>query len=220
MKTYRNKWIEFSTGFSKVSFKISPASYFDERAMINICLGWGQLFLHLPIKSGINECEYPQYGFYFYGEGKFFESFWWCWGRKNYCFYMPWAWEWVRTSNLRKDGTWEHEVNGERKNFYEDKWKDILWSESYHYAYILKSGKIQERIATIKVEEREWRWRWLINLPFPRIINKTIDINFNEEVGERTGSWKGGTLGCSYTMKSGELPIHTLRRMERERKFN
>ena len=39
-------------------------------------------------------------------------------------------------------------------------------------------------------------------------------------VGERVNSWKGGTVGCSYSMLKGETPEQTLRRMEKEREFN
>jgi hypothetical protein len=44
-------------------------------------------------------------------------------------------------------------------------------------------------------------------------------IEFNDEVGERTGSWKGGTLGCGYNLLPNETPLECLRRMEKERKF-
>jgi hypothetical protein len=107
---------------------------------------------------------------------------------------------------------------------------------------VLNNGTIQQRFATVCVEEREWRWRWFQWLPFPRLKRKTLDVEFSYggpiyreilfekighplkhkqtgEVGERTGDWKGGTLGCGYTMEKGETPLETLRRMERERKF-
>jgi hypothetical protein len=87
--------------------------------------------------------------------------------------------------------------------------------EAHPYRYVLRSGKVQERTATIKVETRRWTRPWI-----PRVLfKKTIDVNFDDEVGERSGSWKGGTIGCGYDMLPGELPVDTLRRMERERKF-
>jgi hypothetical protein len=46
------------------------------------------------------------------------------------------------------------------------------------------------------------------------------DKKITGEVGERTGSYKGGTLGCSHKMLKGETPLQTLRRMEKERKFD
>ena len=55
-------------------------------------------------------------------------------------------------------------------------------------------------------------------MPFRR-VSKYINIDFSDEVGERSGSWKGGRLGCSYNMQPGETPLQTLRRMEAERKF-
>jgi len=141
-------------------------------------------------------------------------------GGKNWrTFYVPWMYDWVRTSNLKKDGTWEHQTKGDREGFYQDKWKEILWMETYPYTYILKSGIVQERLATVKVSEMEHRQRWLKWTPLFSKIRKSLDINFNDEVGERSGSWKGGCLGCSYPMKHGELPLQTLRRMEKERKF-
>jgi len=51
------------------------------------------------------------------------------------------------------------------------------------------------------------------------MTRRTIAVEFNEEVGERTGSWKGGVLGCGYDMKPGETRLECLRRMERERRF-
>lgn len=36
-------------------------------------------------------------------------------------------------------------------------------------------------------------------------------------VKEKT--YKGGTTGCSYEMKPGEIPLQTLKRMEKERRF-
>jgi hypothetical protein len=48
---------------------------------------------------------------------------------------------------------------------------------------------------------------------------KTISIDFDREVGERKGSWKGGTLGCGYELLPNENPLECLRRMEKDRKF-
>jgi hypothetical protein len=41
----------------------------------------------------------------------------------------------------------------------------------------------------------------------------------SKECGERKGSWKGGTLGCSYELLPNETPLDCLKRMEKERKF-
>lgn len=89
-------------------------------------------------------------------------------------------------------------------------------TETHPYTYTLKSGEVQHRRATIRVEEMEWRRWWL---PW-RHVWRGIEVEFDDEVGERTGSWKGGTLGCGYEFKdSTETPLECLRRMEAEREF-
>jgi hypothetical protein len=244
----RSKWFSFYPKWDNLAYLIGPASYFDNRLYINISgiplltillspliiwaghwwlfiglvVPWGKWYIHLPIYSKIDDAEYPQYGFYLYSwdsKGAAFNELVICRGYKSKFIHMPWRLDWVRTSNLKKDGTWEHETPGNSKDFWDNKWKDILWSKSYPYTYVLKSGKVQERTATLRVEEREWRPIWFKWTKLFRRVRKTINIDFSDEVGERTGSWKGGTTGCSYEMKHGELPVQTLRRMEKERKF-
>jgi hypothetical protein len=224
---FKNDWLEFATGFHKLNFKIAPASYFDNRARISFSLGWGQFFISIPfIRSKYDECDPPRYGFYLYSEGRWFpDNFVWCWGRKTKFFHMPWDYTWVRTSVLRKDGEWEHEdiaeKLGERNKQFcdEEKWKGVFWEETHPYFYVLKDGNVQTRTATIKVEEREWRPRWFKWTKMFAMVRRTIDVRFSDEVGERTGSWKGGTLGCGYELLPGETPLQCLRRIESERKF-
>jgi hypothetical protein len=219
-KTIRNNWCEINLGLNGVRFIYALASYFDNRHMLKIGLGFVTIYLHLPFKSGIDDCEYPEYGFYWYGDPGH-HSLWFCWGMKKYSFYMPWSSEWVRTSALRIDGKWEHETRGDKgKDFWDnEKWKDILYVKQYPYIYTLKGGTVQNRTATIRVEEREWRWKWFTWLPLTKRVKKTISVDFDAEVGEETGSWKGGCTGCGYNMLKGETPVATLRRMEKERKF-
>jgi hypothetical protein len=254
--------IKFYNGISK-EIKFGLGSYFDERIVIVssvtqmialfvlipafftihwyalllvpfILFGWGKFWLHLPIFTENDECDPPEYGYYFYGEGKIFDSFWLCKGRKKICKYMPWALDWVRTSALvksnssmlsknskaeYKEGAWLHETSKNRLNFYEDMWKSVLWLETYPYKYTLKSGKEQNVLATVRVQKREWRPKWFKWTKLFRHVSKDIEIEFNSEVGEETGSWKCGCIGCGYKMLPGETPLDTLRRMEKERKF-
>lgn len=142
-------------------------------------------------------------------------SVWFCWGNKSKVFYLPWDFEHVKHEVRRPDGSWVPYVGSWEK----DKEPDGRWCETYPYHYILKSGEVQERMATVYVERREWRWRWFLWLPWPRKRSVSIDVNFNGEVGERTGSWKGGCIGCGYELKKHETPLECLRRMEREREF-
>ena len=218
---FENRWLIFYWGWH---FDISyqACGYFDPRPRINLDLIFFSLALILPFRSKhTDECDPPKWGIAYHNQTFWIEK-----GghgngtNKNYSIYMPWQWSWVRTSQMLRDGSWEHEKRGESKNFWDtDKWGDALWSKTYPYKYELNSGKIQERMATITISEREWRWHWFKWLPFPRKVSRTLDVEFNEEVGERTGSWKGGVLGCGYELKPNEAPLTCLRRMERERRF-
>ena len=104
--------------------------------------------------------------------------------------------------------------NGKRERFKRD-----IATETHHFQYVLKSGVIQHCLATISVSEMEWRRKWLKHIPVFRKIQRYIDIEFSEEVGERTGSWKGGSISCSERMQYDETPYETLKRVEQTRKF-
>lgn len=250
-------WISFYPHFNS-SLYLEKAGYFDERPELHISVtqiamlflfpffliqsfwfilllpllffGWGKLYIHLPIKTGIQDCESAAWGFNYHnntiwiyiGGGGNFEG-----GKKWKTIKMPWDLTWVRTSTLMKDGyDWFHETktnridwisdkNGERIGSYEwlnkNKWKE---THPYVDSY---DGKVVN--ATIGVSEREWR---PLGMKWTNLFSKksrTIDVEFDQEVGARKGSWKGGTIGCGYELLNGETPLQCLRRMERERKF-
>lgn len=74
-----------------------------------------------------------------------------------------------------------------------------------------------ERISAItKIEERQWEagtgwFKWLALFRASK-IQRSLDISFTEETGERKGSWKGGTLGHAIEMLPGELHEAAFRR--------
>ena len=220
---YNGKYISFWWGRG---FELSYAicGYFDNRPQIHISLIFFHLIIKLPFRnSWTDECDAPKWGISYHnqilwihkgGKGNMKG------GSKWWTMYMPWSFQWVRTSYLRKDGSWEHEFRGDKRMLYRSEWDNLWWSETYPYRYVLKSSEVQERQATVKVEEREWRWHWLKWLKYPSKVSTTIAVTFNDEVGEKTGSWKGGTTGCGYELLKNESPLNCLRRMERERKFN
>ena len=223
---YKNDWFEFCSGWKKLNFRVSPASYFDNRAQISFSFGWGQFYISIPfIKSKYDECDPPQYGFYFYSVNNFWPTtFVWCWGKKTKHFDFPWYYDWVRTSRLLNDNTWVHDTYSNRKkgkyfDLYKKEIQENLWCETYSYMYKLKNGEIQIRNAKITIEEREWRPKWFKWTKLFRKVNKSIDIEFDREVGERSGTWKGGVLGCSWTMLPNETAFQCLKRMERDRKM-
>lgn len=139
------------------------------------------------------------------------------WGSRRKIVYMPWDWQHVRHTMLCEDGQWRPFIGS-----WERKPDDPLPAKEVHrYKYVCRDGTVQDDIAaTIYVDEREWRWRWFTWLRWPRLVRRTISVDFDNEVGERRGSWKGGCTGCGYDMRPGETPRECLRRMQRERRFD
>jgi hypothetical protein len=217
---YQNKFIVFY--WSKV-FDISfeTCGYFDNRPRINLDIIFFNLTLILPFKNKwTDECDSPKWGiaihnntFWIYrgGQGNMNGgNKWWTWE-------IPFVnKDWVRTSILLKDDTWEHETKHTRKSFYEDEWKEKQKSWTYNYIDIY-DGEIIPTI--IYVEEREWRPKWLKWTSLFNTVNRSIDIHFSKECGKRKGSWKGGTTGCGYIMLPKETALDCLKRMEIERQF-
>ena len=173
-----------------------PSDWHEERrAWVRLGFGLFTLAFSFPWRWVVPDeyqCSGPTYGFSFFMDGLHLH---WgkCKGKRTdpmKVIQMPWGWR------HRK-----HEILGQ--------------PESHPYTYLLRSGEVQERIATIKPEKRLWLRPWL---PFRR-ESRYIDIEFNGEVGERSGSWKGGCIGCSFDMLAGESPLDALRRMELSLKF-
>lgn len=159
----------------------------------------------------------------------------WCrkdpWWRQSYCWHFPWELNWWRTDVLTIDQTrivWHDEratrksKDGLSRNSI-DRLHDRMAAEKANsitlpYRYTLKNGEVQSVNAEVHVSEMEWRARWWPVLR-NRKVCRSIGVNFSSEVGEETGSWKGGCVGCGYDLHPGEAAEACLRRMERERKF-
>lgn len=193
------------------------------RAWIRLGCGLLTIAFSFPwskVVPDCGQCSGPTYGFYFFADTLVLK-----WGKDtggwlgdhekkvSWTFHMPWSWDHIRHDYLNPDGSLHHSATqGDYSGPEETK-------QRFLYQYQLNSGEIQKRIATVNGEEREWRWHWLKRWKWPRLIRRTINIEFDGEVGERTGSWKGGTIGCSWDWLKGESMKDALDRMEAERKF-
>ena len=249
--TEDSKWVSFYPRFNS-SFFVEKAGYFDERPQVHtsvsqlialICLplvffsawflllipfvffGWGVLYINLPIKTGIQDCESAAWGFNYHddtiwiyiGGGGNFEG-----GKKWKTFSMPWEFDWVRTSTYLRDETWFNEtskkgVSWKGEGYGTQKWlSENKWSKTLPFIDKYDNTTVN---ATISVTVREWRPRALKWTSLFSRIKKQIDIEFDNEVGREKGSYKGGTLGCSYEMREGESPEQCLKRMEEARNF-
>jgi hypothetical protein len=175
-----------------------PSDWHEERmGWVRLCLGFVTIAFAFPWKWTVpdeGQCSGPRYGFAFFGD-----KLWLYFGketgrsrdpRRYIALSMPWEWRHR-----------EHEVLGE--------------PEQHPYRYVLRSGEVQERIATIKPERRLWTRAWF---PWKR-ESRYINVEFNDEVGERSGTWKGGVLGCSFDMRPGDTPLDALRRAERDERL-
>lgn len=217
------KWGYFAprAGFELV---LNRGTYFDQRYAINFAFVWGKFMVYLPFKTRLEEgCDMPRYGFavhndtlWIYKGGDYkdgqCQNQWISW-------YLPFF-SYVFDGHWIKNKGMQWVKMGKRNDLvYVDSWefrKDKAYTETHPFTYILKNGTIQERTATCAIEKRKWHRKWF---PFLKMERQVIDIEFNDEVGERSGSWKGGTIGCSYDMLPTDTIESCLRRMEKEEKF-
>lgn len=78
-------------------------------------------------------------------------SIWLWWGEKYYVLHLPWEMTFIVHEVRLPDGTWVKAIDSWRKDIE----PDGRWTADYPYRYVLKSGEIQNRIATVTVERRE-----------------------------------------------------------------
>lgn len=164
------------------------------------------------------------YGFYFDDEAVVFR-----WAKEDWddggfikFVYYPWSYDHCEIEFINKEGVFVRELKGDWKvcNAYKEANQK---EEVYPYKYTLRSGEIQERTATVTANRyTHWqRWFGLGKYKLsPKRVRTSIWITFSDEVGEATGSWKGGTTGCGYGLLPKETMEQCLRRMERERRFD
>lgn len=205
---WKMKWGQIKFGWCGPALKIYR--FYQETGTINFGLVFVDIYVNTPWPKGDDQ----GYGFSFAESGIHYQ-----WGGRGHVWLYPWDWTFIRK--------WV-QVNGSSWAEGRLVWVEVpeqlnpdaiamLWKHPYKYK--LNNGEVQKRVATIYVDRYEYRRRWLTRLPWWSRKYESIDVRFNKEVGERTGSWKGGCVGCSYKMLPGEKPLDTLLRMQSERKF-
>lgn len=215
--------IEISSGWA-FALQITRHDHDDcERNLLHIHLGWPNIFITLPGR-------YP-YRSWDEGFGKAWgvampdrHAIHFNWGNKTKIYWSPFIWESIRHEVQRADGSWAlYEPTYGRFNKDLQTWligePDGRHVMQFPYTYVLRHGEKQETIADVHVERSFLRRRFLKWTRFGQKVARSINVTFKDEIGERAGSWKGGCVGCSYSMLPNEDAEATLRRMERERKF-
>lgn len=196
---------------SSVGARVLIHSNDDDHGDRMLFLGLGVVGVYIPL--GISRLGYmvgdePSWGFDVAREFGINLH----WGERRKHFDWP-----FRTEVLR----WEYETAdgwADKRNSWRLPAGPDPKTESHPYRYTLRNGEVQERTATIH-RQRWWVGRRFLHRLGWKRLEHMIEVEFSDEVGERSGSWKGGCIGCSYTMRPGERPIDALRRMEAERKF-
>lgn len=233
---YNSRVVHWEWGFGKWARNFSCTVTFgngdsDAGVLFHLCIPW-LFFIFIGIDS-LFRCEECELGVKIHDGAVWIKTLSFCnhwtkgdpWWRTGLHWSFPWE--------LRHFDTWimEHsKLDSELKAVWSEGGRRLMecWDErqevekrvsrDYPYSYILKNRKIQNRTATVHVVRMEWRARWWPIIP-RRKVSTSIDVKFDQEVGEETGSRKGGCTGCGYEMKWGETPERTLSRMEHEREF-
>jgi len=184
-------------GLSGVQAELEfPSDWHEQRAAwVRLGFGLFKVCFCFPwpwVVPDDGQCSGPTFGFCLFSDGLHLH-----WGKTHGKRDDPFT-------NIDMPWQWRHREH-----------KVLTAPESHTYLYTLRSGEVQKRVATIQVETYSWTRPWL---PY-KMSRQSIRVTFDKEIGERTGSWKGGTMGCGYQMLPDEYPLDTLRRMERDRKF-
>lgn len=185
--------------------------------MIHLHLGPWNVFWHFPFsyrpKSGKPDWQrnWQQWG------GLLFEdSLHLHWNECTKVWGLPWKAKIFQRHEVRRvDESWAPFVGSWER----DKEPDGRQELNFSYIYTLRSGETQTRTATVYVQRYAHRPKWFTWTRLFETVRQSISVEFSDEVGEQTGSWKGGCVGCSWGMLPGETAEESLRRMERERKF-
>lgn len=213
MKTYKNRFFEFTTGFHGIKLSYSPCAYYNDR-VLSFSPWWWVIYIHLWDSWKENDVNDTTNYWFYYNDSSLVIQYW----KKCKFINMPWSYDWVRTSYLLKDDSWAHNTKETRLDTYKDfrKWLDLF---SERHLFIDRYNSTWTT-ATIKVEQREWRQGWLKWTSLFNRIRTTIDVEFKEPIWKWVWSWKWWTTGCSYEMEEWEEPFDTLMRMQEDREFN
>lgn len=231
--TTRTWWGELSVGLSPIG--ISVGCY--ETAHLNVAAGLGQVFIRLPFLDRWADRGFEdnwRFGFAIHGGRDNMSDIHLNWGTKTKVVNFPWQERYLYREFYAADEAW-HPIDSQRHSWTPEGEGVEPLTVTLPYGYLLRSGEVQRTQATV-IRERYWKvWVWFGESgrrgrapvsDFLRSLQRrlapaihSIDVTFAEGMGERAGSWKGGTTGCGWTMKPGESTERALSRMQSERKL-
>lgn len=204
------KWGYFAPEFGLKLFLRN--SYNDEFCVFGLNLGWGGFSFNLPFMKpkGVDGeifFKEKQYGIRLVGNTILYD-----WGTKGGMWDIPFVSSKVVRKEVFTDGmVWEETAPISYPTKYPP--KEFV----FDYCYTRRSGQKQNVVATAKLERYTIKRKWI---PFYRQKKQSLWVKFSSEIGEGTGSWKGGVVGCGCDLNPGESVEDAIRRMEREKRFN
>lgn len=131
--------------------------------------------------------------------------------------FLPWTqWRHVRHSLYGLDGSLYANLRNTRWDSPEREEQDRVEEACPTISFLFDDFDGERITVVTRIEEREWRFgtgwfRWLSLFRKPK-VQRSLDLRFSAETGERKGSWKGGTVGHSIGMEPGELHESAFRR--------
>lgn len=231
------------TGVHHLGFHFEPEYDDGEHMMLIASTMFHQFFYYIPswkVPEGVDRWndESYRFGFYLYDDNpkKLFTTMNLYWRSWNKTLWMPWNYELHHLILEGQDGARYIEFYGDnrKRNKRAEKYNckpipvkdtyDIYHNPKFYwqepYEYVLKSGNVQRCIGMYHIEEREWRPRGTKFIPIFKLTHRDLEINLTDEIGERAGSWKGGTMGFGRRMLPGETPQEAYHRIMKETKFD
>lgn len=138
---------------------------------------------------------------------------------RSRCFFLPWrCWRVVRETLYDVEGRRFADLPMHTRLGDGDAWKTRHELQDACPTARFNFLDFDGEQITAKTRVEEWerklgegRWRWLSIFRRPQ-VSRSLDITFSAEVGERKGSWKGGTFGHSIQMRAGETHEAAFRR--------
>jgi hypothetical protein len=231
-RTYESwdTWFEFYTGWRHPNFEYHTAEYEGNRHYLSASIGWGKIYWYFPWRNkkvtedDVNDPQ-PVYGFYLYGEGHFFDQLVIYVNKDGHSdtkhIDMPWQLDFYRHSIRLKDGWWTmyekdrkkaykkarktgEKVDWDDRRFWLSDDDESILKKKFKFRYITKNKEVQDTTATCFIEEREWRPKWFAWTGLFKCVSTVLNIQFDDEMGNQRGSWKGGVMGVSAKMTKDE----------------
>jgi hypothetical protein len=130
---------------------------------------------------------------------------------------LPWSFDWIEHAVMNTAGEFVVTEFKHRGNRATVVLSDPLEPQRFLFRYQTRTGLIQYTTVTVKaVERRRWQWTFFRRLRLPVMVKTrhSLDLWFDDEMGNQRGSWKGGVLGTGCDYRPGEPIEKALRRFE------